>query len=90
MHAFLQSYDEVQDLVKYLDTWVLTLRDEILPRNSSEEGHATTVNPTYVTMFFRLSTCILDLIHSKIDLFRDEDLVEKKTELKFKQISIDN
>lgn len=78
--------------MKYLDTWVLTLRDEVLPRNSSEEGHDTAVNPTYVTMFFRLSTCILDLIHSRIDQFRDEndDLIEKKTDLRFKRISIDH
>jgi len=88
MHAFLQSYDEVQDLVKYLDTWVLTLRDEVLPRCSNEADN--TVNPTYVTMFFRFSTCILDLIHSRIDLLKDEEQIQRKTELKFKQISIDN
>jgi hypothetical protein len=63
-----------------------------LPRNSSEEGHENAVNPTYVTMFFRLSACILDLIHSRIDLFRDEndDLIEKKTEFRFKLISIEH
>lgn len=76
--------------MKYLDTWVLTLRDEVLPRNSSEEGHENTVNPTYIAMFFRLSACILDLIHSRIDLCRDEDLIDKKTEFKFKQISIEH
>ncbi len=50
MHAFLQSFDEVLDRVKYLETWALTLRDEILPCNSIEEGRDTMINPTYVTV----------------------------------------
>lgn len=80
MHAFLQTYDEQHDLVKFLDTWVATLKDEVLPKSSFEDFTAAVpINPTYVAMFYRLSSCILDLINKKIEVIGEErqDVTEK-------------